>query len=340
VLTQAQAKDPASKEADPSQVLGGFLRGVAGPLDLAALDSVPCPRKYLDGARYLVPLRAGHEVLGFLTLSDRVTREAFSAEDFDLLKTIASQASAGLLNLRLSERLLKAREMEAFQTLSAFFIHDLKNLASRLSLTLQNLPVHYHDPAFREDLLAVISRSVDKINGMCSRLSPLSRDLELVVVESDLNKIISSTVEGLRHALRAEVAQDFSSLPPLRVDPEQLQKVVTNLLLNASDAVGELGKICISTEQREEWAVLSVADNGCGMSQEYVAQALFQPFRTTKERGLGIGLFHSKKIIEAHSGRLEVETEQDKGSTFRVILPLSGPVAERIGSRPPLDGRH
>ena len=111
-------------------------------------------------------------------------------------------------------------------------------------------------------------------------------------------------------------------MPKTLADTEQLQKVLMNLLLNAKEAVDEHGEICVRTEQMGRWAVLSVSDNGCGMSQAFMTQSLFQPFRTTKSEGLGIGLFHTKMLVEAHQGRIEVESEEGKGSTFRVLLPI------------------
>jgi len=84
------------------------------------------------------------------------------------------------------------------------------------------------------------------------------------------------------------------------------------------------GEIQVSTEQIEGWIVLSVSDNGCGMSKEFIEKSLFHPFKTTKKQGMGIGLFHSKMIVESHKGRIEVESEAGKGSTFRVFLPLIG----------------
>ena len=274
--------------------------------------------------RYGVTLVSGTDPLGVLTLNDRVTKEPFSVEDFDLLKTIADQAASSLLNLTLSEHLLQAREKEAFQTLSAFFVHDLKNLASRLSLTLQNLPDHYDDPAFRDDLLKTISQSVQKIEMMCSRLSPLSRELELKRSQTDLNQLVSETLGGLDGAMTAGVEQDLRPLPALYIDPEQIQKVLVNLVLNASEAVAGDGRIHVATCERNGWAELSVTDNGHGMSSEFVNRDLFKPFHTTKKHGLGIGLFHSKRIVEAHRGRLEVDTEEGKGTTFRVMLPEGG----------------
>lgn len=275
--------------------------------------------------RYCVSLVAGLEFLGLITLDERLTEAPFSVEDFDLLKTIADQAAASLLNLKLSERLLRAKEMEAFQTMSAFFLHDLKNMASTLSLTMQNLPAHYDAPVFRDDLLHTISQSVAKLNATCSRLSLMGQTLELEWSEVDLNDLVTATLAHLNGSLKAALLQDLHSLPRLTMDPEQLQKVLVNLVLSANDAVGHESGIRVATEQPNGWVTLSVSDNGCGMSKEFIARSLFHPFQTTKERDLGIGLFHSKKIVEAPQGRIEVESEEGKGSTFRVMLPIDKP---------------
>lgn len=267
------------------------------------------------------PLLAGQHLLGIMTLGKRVTDEPFTTEDRDLLNTLAAQAASSLLNLSLSQQLLKTKEAEAFQTLSAFFIHDLKNLASMLSLTMQNLPANYDNPVFRKDTLRVISESVSKMDSMCSRLSLLSKKLDLQRTETDLNELVTATLASLNDCIKVPLVQDLRPLPRMALDPDQIQKVLVNLVLNAHDAVSDRGEIHVATDQMDGWAILSVADNGCGMSKEFIAKSLFQPFQTTKSQGLGIGLFHSKKIIEAHHGRIKVESEAGKGSTFRVMLP-------------------
>lgn len=109
------------------------------------------------------------------------------------------------------------------------------------------------------------------------------------------------------------------------MDTEQMLKVLTNLLLNASEAVSPAGEIRVQTGQRNGWGLLQVADNGCGMTPEFISQALFRPFQTTKKKGFGIGMFQSKMIVEAHGGRIEVESQQNKGTTFRVLLPIEKP---------------
>jgi len=274
--------------------------------------------------RHCIPLIASGRFLGVMTLGDRVGGESFSSEDFDLLKTIADQTASSLLNLKLSDQLRQAKEMEAFQSMSAFFIHDLKNVASKLSLMTQNLPVHFDNPEFRNDTVRTISQSLAKINGMCSRLSSLSQKLEFKKTETDLNELIGKTISGLDGCCKISLLQDLKLIPKLLVDSEQMQKVLTNLILNANDAVGNGGEIRISTIQKDGWVCISVQDNGCGMSREFIEQSLFRPFKTTKKQGMGIGLYQSKIIIEAHHGKIEVESEEGRGTTFRVFLPIAG----------------
>jgi putative PEP-CTERM system histidine kinase len=273
-----------------------------------------------------VPLRAAGQMVGILTVGARVAKETYSFEDRELLKTVADQAAANLLTLRLGERLQQAREMEAFQIMSAFFMHDLKNLASRLSLVTQNLPVHFTSPEFRADALKTISQSLDKINGMCNRLSLLSQKLELRLQDTDLNETVRTVLGGLDGLLKTRPAADLQPLPKIKLDAEQFQKVLTNLFLNANEAIEKGGNIRVSTAAQGKWAVLSIADDGCGMSRDFMDLHLFRPFETTKRQGMGIGLFHCKKIIEAHHGRIEAESDEGRGTTFRVLIPLENRV--------------
>jgi signal transduction histidine kinase len=105
------------------------------------------------------------------------------------------------------------------------------------------------------------------------------------------------------------------------MDRAQIQNVLTNLLLNARDALTSGGQIKVETSQRNGWAILRVSDNGCGMTTEFIKRSLFRPFQTTKKKGLGIGMFQARIIVEAHHGRIEVESTPGKGTAFRILLP-------------------
>ena len=113
-------------------------------------------------------------------------------------------------------------------------------------------------------------------------------------------------------------------MPLVLADPGPIQTVLVNLILNGREAASGGGTVEVSTEARGPWAILSVRDTGCGMSPEFVSNYLFRPFRTTKKTGLGIGMFHSKAIVDAHHGRIEVQSVLGKGTTVRVLLPLAG----------------
>jgi putative PEP-CTERM system histidine kinase len=206
--------------------------------------------------------------------------------------------------------------------MSTFFVHDLKNAVSGLNLMLRNLPVHFDDPEFRKDALRGIGNTVARIDKMIERLSALRNTIQLNPVESDLNQLVTESLENLKGLPDVNVIKDLATIPSVRVDPEQLKSVITNLLLNARDAVVADGKIRIETGRRDSSIVLSVADNGCGMSPAFLKDSLFRPFNTTKKSGLGIGMFQSRLIVEAHGGGIQVESAQGNGTIFRVSLPL------------------
>ena len=275
------------------------------------------------GSRVCVPISAAGQVLGLMILGDRVGGMLFSLQDYDLLKCVGDQIAASLLNSQLSQKLLQAKELEAFQTMSAFFVHDLKNTASTLNLMLKNLPLHFDNPAFREDALRGIAKSGQHINNLIGRLSVLRHDLQIRPEVSDLNDLVSKVLAGWKGSAALQLTSKLGPIPKFLFDSEQIHKVVTNLILNAAEAVGPGGQVRVETSQANGWVVLAVADNGCGMTPEFLHGSLFRPFQTTKKEGFGIGMFQSKMIIEAHGGRVEVESHPNQGTTFQVLLPAN-----------------
>lgn len=327
-LSSTQAAELTPSAAEASVVIGN-LRAHADPVDIdvskeewaAVLRRCHPDTFHKGGGRVCAPMIAGGELVGVIILGDRVAGVAFSQQDFDLLKCIGDQVAAGMRNVQLSQKLLQAKELEAFQTMSAFFVHDLKNTASTLNLMLQNLPVHFDDPAFREDALRGVSKTVNHINQLIGRLGLLRQGLNLQPAEADLNEVVSKALAGWNGG-EVELAKELAPLPKIWIDQEQILKVVTNLVLNATEAVSKNGKIRVATAQNNGWATLDVEDNGGGMTPEFMSRSLFRPFQTTKKGGFGIGMFQSKMIVEAHRGRMEVESQPGRGTTFRIFLPI------------------
>ena len=283
----------------------GFVEGGAGdpaargrPFDL---EKTPAewagplrdanPRQFAaSGQRLAVPLATGERRLGVAVLADRVNSVPYTTEELDLLACIGDQVAAGLLNLRLTGDLMQAKELEAFQTMSTFFVHDLKNAASSLGLMLANLPVHFDDPEFRADALRGIGNTTGRINHLVERLGTLRQRPEARPAPLDLNQLVNETLAALPAAPPGVAEQlDLRPLPSVLADREQLQSVLTNLLLNAREALERGGCIRVETGQREGQAVLAVADDGGGMSAEFVRHSLFRPFHTTKKEGWASG---------------------------------------------------
>jgi putative PEP-CTERM system histidine kinase len=207
--------------------------------------------------------------------------------------------------------------------MSAFFVHDLKNAAASLNLMLKNLPVHFDDPEFRQDALRAIGNTAQRIDDMILRLSELRQRSDAVRVDTDLNQLVTATLASVAHLSDVDLSSELEPVPAILADREQLQSVVTNLIMNARDAVGPGGRIQVRTEHRGNRVVLSVIDNGCGMSPAFVRDSLFRPFQSTKKKGLGIGLFQSRAIVVAHGGGVHVESEIGKGTSFQASFPVN-----------------
>ena len=331
-LSDPEEKKPVSIDTQTAELLATLSKNPS-PVDLEAANEdrvAAIKQSHPDvfrsgGNRLLVPAVVNGQLLGLLVLGDRVNGVPFSMEEIELLRCVGDQVAGNLLNLQLSRKLLENKEMEAFQTMSAFFVHDLKNTASTLSLMLQNLPDHFDDPEFRRDSLRGLAKSVERINELIQRLTLLRQELQLKPMEVDLNSLVTNVLSNMSALPQSSLKRNLQHLPKMSLDADKIQKVLTNLLMNAAEAVGEKGggEIQVETSRRNGWAVLTVADTGRGMNPEFMRNSLFRPFQTTKKKGIGIGMFLSKIIVEAHSGKIEVESEPGKGTTFRVLLPMA-----------------
>src|SRR3990170_6376722 len=288
----------------------GFAQDIA-PI-ITATKSVLCTPLIVEG----------EEPVGFILQGEDVSGEPYRKDDLDLLKAIASHAATRIRNIYLVKELIAIKETETFQQVSSFFIHDLKNLVSTLSLLVHNAEEHMSNPLFQQDAARTLRSTVSKMNAMISNLAILYKGLRISPSPMNLNALLEETLSALNGQVSSRIVRHMEDLPAIPLDGEQLRKVCLNLLLNAIEASSPAGKIEVRTFAEDGDVVLTIADHGCGMSREFIQSSLFRPFQTTKPHGLGIGLFQCKKIIEAHKGRIEVESEEGNGSTFRVVLPL------------------
>jgi signal transduction histidine kinase len=307
---------PFSLEAEPSRWAAGLRAW--------------CPRKFHHGGpRLLIPLVASEKLVGLVVLSDRVNGITYSGEEMDLLKCIADQLAGALLSCALSEEVLQAKQLEAFQTVSTFFVHDLKNTANSLNLMLRNLPVHFDDAQFRADAVRGVGLTVARINQLIFRLSHLRGAEADAQAEPARLDLLCAEVLAAEWAADPRVERMLEPVDWQELDGEAIKSVVRNLVGNALDAGAQ--RVSVATRPRPGGNELLVSDDGCGMSTGFQRDFLFRAFHTTKADGLGIGMFQCRKIISAHAGTINVKSAPGRGTRIAVFLPLRG---GKQGQRP------
>jgi putative PEP-CTERM system histidine kinase len=282
------------------------------------------------GAGLIVPLMNTEKVEGFVVLGVQSAREDFVYEDYGLMKTLAKQATLSLINCRLSEEIAETSKIVAVGKISSFVIHDLKNLAFNLSLTLKNAEEYIDSPEFQGELLVSLRNTLAAMKVLIERLRSDPKEQTSQKQVADIDLLASETVSEVMKIKQA-VEISYHGSPVLSVvDAEEIKKVVLNLVLNALDAVEDMGRIEIHTGFHQDTLYIRVKDNGCGMTKEFLDNRLFKPFNTTKEKGLGIGLYQCKQIVEAHGGLIDVRSEAGKGTVLTVYLPLTQEVVHTL----------
>jgi putative PEP-CTERM system histidine kinase len=272
-------------------------------------------------ARLIVPLRDKETVRGFVVLGEQLAPEEYTYEDYDLMKTFARQALLSLDNFRLADELAESREMAAVAKVSSFVVHDLKNLTSGLSMLLENARDYLHEPEFQRDMLDTIRNSLARMNKLTQRLKMTPRESSPPSQPADIRVLVEETAAEVDRTYgQGRITLEGVSAVSL-VNPDQIRNVVRNLILNALEATAENGTIRVDTGAEGARAFIRVEDTGCGMTDEFLTHELFRPFRTTKKKGLGIGLYQCKQIIESHGGTIEARSEVGVGSVFTVWLP-------------------
>jgi signal transduction histidine kinase len=303
-----------------------------------------------------VPLKIKDRVIGVLNLG-KLGGTSLTEGDLELASVLCGQAAIAIENARLfadleqakaelerwsqelelkveertkelreaHERLLRAERLAAIGQLGASVCHELGN-----PLGVINNSVYYLDTMLKDadgrvkKHLEIMNREIARAKKITRGLLSLTEGKEPTLQKTRINTIVQ---DALSHtpvpdtvAVITELGED---LPPLMADPDQIEQVFISVILNAIQAMPDGGKLEIATGAEDGFIVAEFKDNGCGIPEENL-EKVFMPLFSTKVRGIGLGLSVSKNTIEAHSGRIEVESEIGKGSTFTVRLPMGG----------------
>lgn len=276
------------------------------------------------GSVLCAPLAVGNEVVGFILQGGDLSGESYRQDDFEFLKAITTQAAVQIKNIWLTQELIIAKEIDAFSKMSSFILHDLKNLTNSLSLISQNAKYNIDNPEFQKDAILTIDSTVPRMKGLIGRLSSVPKNIEIKREDVSLNILVHSALKRLNTdgEKNVVITEELDSIPPICIDHEAMEMVFLNLITNAYEAIEKEGIIRVTSSMNQGNINIKVSDTGAGMSEEYIENCVFKPFRSTKKSGFGIGLYQCKTIVDAHGGKIEVESKKGMGTTFTIKLPM------------------
>lgn len=269
----------------------------------------------------LIPLFHQNTLIGFIGLTQPEGDGKLNWEDFDLLKTAGLQIANFLAAEKASKQLSEAKQFDAYSKLTAFIMHDLKNLIAQQSLVVKNAAKHKDNPAFIEDAIDTIDNSVKRMSAL---LDQLRQDHEIEKPKAiELNQVLVDAVKKC-HNREPRPSITLPKTPYfINSSAEQLSMIIGHVIRNAQDATAIDGFIDVILQKNNEFAEIIVEDNGSGMSPEFIRDRLFKPFDTTKDsKGMGIGAYQVREFIRQTGGDVEVESEIEQGSRFTITIPL------------------
>lgn len=269
----------------------------------------------------MVPLIHYQHLVGVVVVARPAIVRKLDWEDFDLLGVVGQQLASYLAEQAGQEALSEAHRFDEFNRRIAFVMHDIKNLASQLSLLARNEEKHAEKPEFREDMLVTLRNSADKLNGLLARLGRhgqgSSDRLEMIDAAGCVAQVLKY-YEAQHPVMFAE-----QEACVINTNPEALEQALVHLVQNAIDASAPDSPVVLSVISDGLHCRIDVVDSGAGMSSEFIRSRLFKPFHSSKPDGFGIGAFEARELIRGMQGRLDVESREGLGTRFSISLPLN-----------------
>jgi len=221
-------------------------------------------------------------------------------------------------------QLIKSERLAAIGELSAMVGHDLRNpltsikSAAYLLKKRRNLQVDEKD----QEMLDIIDKSIDYSNKIINDLLEYSREIQLDLTESTPQEIMEETLSSIEIPPRIALVNHVQNAPRIKVDADKMKRVFLNVIKNSLDAMPTQGKLQITSKPAGNTVSISFKDTGIGISEADLKK-IFKPLFTTKAQGMGFGLSICKRIVEAHNGRINIESAVGRGTTLTVTLPVT-----------------
>jgi putative PEP-CTERM system histidine kinase len=271
----------------------------------------------------LIPLGTSNNIVGIALLCNPIASLDLNWENYDLLKIVSQQACSYLEQADSQERLGAARQFEAVNQTSAFLVHDIKTIIAQLSLLVKNAARHKTNPEFIEDMIRTTSHTVEKMEHLLQQLHNPTQDDTTEVVE--LSPILLDVYESHKNSTPIPSLEYPDKDLRINANKEQLKSVIVHIVQNALDATPKEGEISISTKLAPGYVFIFIQDNGCGMSDDFVNNLLFKPFKSTKGlTGMGIGVYQSREYLRRIGGAISVTSQLGVGTCFTLKIPILG----------------
>ena len=271
----------------------------------------------------IIPLLQEDDIVAFVVLTKAKVTRQLNWEDHDLLKTVCLQLANALALSHASDALSRSRQFEAYNRLSAFLVHDLKNLVAQVCLIVKNSEKHKYNVEFIDDSIDTLKNIIFKMDHLLSQLKKeqLTSHNQSLINLVDIIKDVAIQQNANKPNL-----QLITNLDNIEIvgETQKITAIFSHLVQNAQEATADDGfiKVILSTDNQE--AIIKIIDNGTGMDNKFIAERLFKPFDTTKgNAGMGIGVYEARDYIMKHDGSCNVESAPGVGTTFIIKLPLA-----------------
>jgi putative PEP-CTERM system histidine kinase len=282
-----------------------------------ALDVEPFSHQKIS---IVVPIYIGQRFYGFFILAGETL--PLNWEDRDLLFAVSKQLGNFVSLHEANDQLAESKQFDAFNRMSAFLVHDLKNVQAQLALITSNAEKHRDKPEFIDDVFETITSATSRLNKVLMQLRN-KHVIEVSQKQVKVHELITKVVEQ-RNVDLPKVTIETNEKLSLLIDPDTFHSVLNHLLQNGQEATGNDGWVKIKASVRSNELHIVILDNGCGMSEDFIHNRLFKPFDTTKENaGMGIGVYEAKQFVESLGGIMRVTSVENEGSMFQLTLPLN-----------------
>jgi putative PEP-CTERM system histidine kinase len=311
-------------------LLGHFIKNQGWIIDINEYNEDPLsyPGLFIQsknwhavGVNILVPIFISQAFYGLFVLSNRDEDNKLNWEDRDLLFAIAKQLGNFISLNEANDKLAESKQFDAFNQMSAFLVHDLKNIQAQLGLITSNATQHRDNPEFVDDVFETVESATERLAKVLAQLR--NKHVAQSTSKSvDLDDIIKQVV-AQRNVDKPQVVIKNNEKCFATIDHERFFSVMNHLIQNAQEATSDEGLVEIFLEKKQNYTNIIVSDNGVGMSESFIKFRLFKPFDTTKgNAGMGIGVFEAKQFFESVAGSLTVESVEGRGTKMIICLPV------------------